>query len=107
MISDKDAEKAILWIKANADDAAQARAARIFYEESRKSIISQIANAVEDGASEAKRDRIARGDDQYLEHLKVLREATFVDEKFRRLYEAAAAQIDIYRTQESTRRERK
>lgn len=107
MISDKDAENAIAWIKVNAEDAARARADRIFVEEQRKACLAQIANDVEDGFSEAKRDRLARGSEEYVKHLVVMRETVFVDEKYRRLYEAAQAQIDIYRTQESTRRERK
>lgn len=107
MISDKDAENAIAWIKAKAEEAANARSSRIFYEESRKAVLARIAKRIDKGFSEAKLDRVARGDDEYMEHLMALREAVFVDEKYRRLYEAAQAQIDIYRTQESSRRERK
>lgn len=107
MISDKHAENAILWIKTNAEDAANARADRIYQEERRKSVLAQIANKFVNVTSQAARDQLARGDDQYIEHLQTLRECVFVDEKYRRLYEAAQAQIDIYRTQESTRRERK
>lgn len=107
MISDKDAEKAILWIKTNAEEAANARANRIYQEEQRKAVIARLASCAPHGTSESARDRLARGNEEYNEHLRTLRESVFVDEKYRRLYEAAQAQIDIYRTQESTRRERK
>lgn len=107
MISDKDAEKAILWIKTNAEEAANARADRIYQEDQRKAVIARLANCAPQGTGEAARDRLARGNNEYTDHLQTMREAVFVDEKYRRLYEAAQAQIDIYRTQESTRRERK
>lgn len=102
-ISDDQAERALDFLRDNAEDAAKARAERIYLEEFRKSLKAQIMAehlAEPLGAQE----RAAYSDKRYLNHLEGMKQAIFLDERLRFLRGAAEAKLDAWRTMESTKR---
>ena len=103
MIREVDIEAACDFLREGAEDAAQARADRVYLEEFRKSLKAQImAEHAEKpiGAQE----REAYSDQRYLDHLDAIRIAVHNDEKARFLRQAALAKIESWRTQEANRR---
>lgn len=102
-LSDHEIERALDYLRDNADTAAQARAERIYLEEYRKSIKAQIMKEQGDMPISAQ-EREAYADDRYLRHIDALREAVHQDEKHRFLLKAAEAKIDAWRTKCSNQR---
>lgn len=103
MISDDDIEKAVDYLRDNARPASKAKAERIYMEEYRKVVRSQIMRENDDkplGAQEA----IAQADPRYTQHLKAMREAIEADEYHRWMLVAAEAKIEAWRTQSSNSR---
>lgn len=103
MIEDEHIEKALDFLRDNADEAAKARAERIYMEEFRKSLKAQIMSehlAEALGAQE----RIAYADQRYLNHLAGLKQAVFLDERLRFLRGAAEAKIEAWRTMQANQR---
>lgn len=105
MISDDQIEKALDWLRDNADEAAQAKANRVYMEEFRKSLKAQIMSehlAEPLGAQQ----RTAYSDKRYLNHLEGLKQAVFLDERFRFMRAAADAKIEAWRTMNANQRGR-
>ena len=102
MISDDDIEKAVDYLRSNARSAAQAKANRIYMDEFRKVVKSQIMKEG-DGALGAQ-ERDAYADPRYSQHLVVLRDAVEKDEYHRWMMVAAEAKIEAWRTQRATER---
>lgn len=103
LIKEEDIEKAVNWLRDNAEEAAQARANRIYVEEYRKTVKARLMAGMNDkpiGAQEA----FAYGHKEYVAHLEAIREAVRIDEEFRFLREAAQAKIEAWRTQSSNQR---
>ena len=103
MITDEDIEKAVDYMRDNATKAAKSKAERIYMEEYRKVVKSQIMRENDDrplGAQEA----IAYADPRYGQHLKAMREAIEADEYHRWMLTAAEAKIEAWRTQQSNAR---
>lgn len=111
MITQDDIERAMQWIEDNADSAAQARADRLYLDEFTKSLKAELmlecANkcAGKDvkltlGAQE----QYALSHPSYLVHLKGLGEAIRLDTKNMWLKSVAESRLEIFRTQEATRR---
>ena len=87
----------------SATKAAKAKAERIYMEEYRHVVKSQIMRENDDrplGAQEA----IAYADPRYGQHLKAMREAIEADEYHRWMLTAAEAKIEAWRTQQSNAR---
>ena len=97
MISDEDVEKAIDYLRDNADNAAKARAERIYMEEFRKSLKALIMKDHIDATVSAQ-EREAYADPRYQTHLEALRQAVYRDEKARFMRIAAEAKIEAWRT---------
>lgn len=103
MITDEQVEKALDFLRDNAEDSAQARANRIYLEEFRKSLKAQIMAehlAEPIGAQE----RWAYDDIRYRNHLEGLKQAVYNDERLRFLRGAAEAKIEAWRTMCSNQR---
>lgn len=103
MITDKEIEEALEYLRTNGKKAAQAKAERIYLEEYRKVVKAQIMREYDNkplGAQEA----IAYSDPRYTEHLKVMKEAIERDEYHRWAQTAAEAKIEAWRTQSSNQR---
>lgn len=100
MITDAEIQKALDYLRDNADSAAQARANRVYMDEYRKSL-KAILKKRSSASSNAAQEDDAYAAPEYLEHLDALRGAVEADEKHRFLLQAAAAKIDAWRTQVS------
>lgn len=103
MISDEEVDKAVEYLRTNARQAAQAKANRIYLEEYRKVVKSQIMRENSNmalGAQEA----IAYSDPRYTQHLKAMETAIERDEYNRWMMVAAEAKVEAWRTQSATRR---
>lgn len=103
MISDDEIERAVHWLRDNAEEAAQAKAERVYMEEYRKTVKATLMSEVNEkpiGAQEA----FAYAHKHYFDHLIALKEAVKRDEHFRFLREAAQAKIEAWRTQSSNLR---
>ena len=103
MISDDEVEKAVEYLRSNARPAAQAKANRIYMEEYRKVVKSQIMRESMSeslGAQEAR----AYADSRYTEHLKAMETAIEKDEYNRWMMVAAEARVEAWRTQQANQR---
>ena len=103
MIPDNEIDKALDYLRDNANKAAQARADRIYLEEYRKSLKAILMSQSNESVIAAQ-ERYAYAHVDYFKHLQGLKAAVFKDEKHRFLLAAARAKIDAWRTQESTKR---
>ena len=97
MISQRDVEKALDFLRDAADDAAQNRANRVYMEEYRKSLKAQLMSNNMDMAVNAQ-EREAYRNVEYIAHLEAMKEAIFQDEKLRFLIDAAKAKISAWQT---------
>lgn len=103
MITDDEIDKAVEYLRTNARPAAQAKANRIYMEEYRKVVKSQIMRENQNipiGTQEA----IAYCDPRYDQHLKAMRDAIEKDEYNRWMMTAAEAKIEAWRTQQANAR---
>lgn len=103
MIDEQQVELALDFLRDSSDSCAKKRAERIYLEEFRKSLKSQIMSehlAEPIGAQE----RFAYSDIRYRNHLESLKLAIFEDEKGRFLREAAVAKLEAWRTQQANER---
>jgi hypothetical protein len=97
-ISETEVDKALDYLRDNADAAAKARAERIYVEEYRKTVKAQIMKE-HDTLPFAGQEREAYADGRYVQHLEAIREAVHADEKHRFLLGAAQAKIEAWRSQ--------
>lgn len=101
-----NAHKAVDYIIANREKYAQAKAARVYLEEFRKSkkallMKEAMANKIE-AVTAQEREAYAHPDYQQL--LKDLQTAIEVEESIKWMMEAARMRVDIWRTEEATAR---
>jgi len=99
MISQRDIEKALDFLRDSADEAAQNRANRIYMEEFRKSLKAQLMSENMEMAVNAQ-EREAYKNVQYITHLDAMKTAIYEDEKLRFLIEAAKIKITAWQTME-------
>ena len=113
IVTDDDVEKALAFLRRNANVAAKARADRLYLEEFKKTkkalLMQQAAGKV--GSAEGNpsmtigvQEREAYAHPEYLELLEGYRVAIENDEKARFGVLAAQITIDAWRTQESNQR---
>lgn len=103
MITDEEVERAVDWLRDNAEEAAQARADRVHLEQFRKSkkaMLMKDCNESSIGAQEV----YAYAHQEYLALLDGLKEAVKRDAKMQFLREAAAAKIEAWRTMNANMR---
>lgn len=103
MITDDEIQKAVDWLRDNADEAAQARANRVVMEEGRKCVKAKLMKEhVKESIGAQEREAYA--DNRYQLHLDGLKEAVLEDERFRMLRAAADAKIEAWRTMQANQR---
>jgi hypothetical protein len=103
MISDAEVERAIDWLRDNADKDAQARAECVYMAEWLKCERARITVA-QTGLSNAAARDVAESHPEYLSALQAYRDAVREDCRRRFLREAASAKLDAWRTQSSNER---
>jgi hypothetical protein len=107
-MSDKmiDPQAAVDYMIAKASEYAQAKANRIYLEEYRKSLKSQLMKDALVGGYEAAnaQEREAYSNPAYKQHLLALKEAVGTEEKLRWMLIAAEARIEVWRSQEASKR---
>ena len=107
MITADDAERALDWLSDHADEAAECRAARVQLEEFSKALKAQLMTEYVTSNPDSPvnaQERYAMSHTRYQQHLEGLGEAVKRDERMRWLRDTAFARIDVFRTQESTKR---
>lgn len=103
MITDEQVEAALEYLRTNAPKAAKAKAERVYLEEFRKTIKSNVMKLHLDMPLAAQ-EREAYASADYRQHLEALKEAIQADELNRWGMVAAQAVIDAWRTENANRR---
>ena len=98
-----DPNKAVDFIRDNGKKFAQAKADRIYLEEYRKSLKAILMKRSGENAVNAQ-EREAYAHPEYQELLKGLREAVETEETLRWQMVAAEARVEVWRSQEATKR---
>ncbi len=97
MISEKEVEQAVDYLRDTAEQAAKCKAERIYLEEFRKSLKAIIMKESVDATVSAQ-EREAYADPRYIAHLETMRMAISADEKIRFMRVAAEAKIEAWRS---------
>jgi hypothetical protein len=98
-----DPHKAVDFIRDNGKVYAKAKADRVYMEEYRKSLKAILMKRSVELAVNAQ-ERDAYSHPEYLALLKALQEAVEIEETLRWQMIAAQARVEVYRTQEATKR---
>lgn len=98
-----DPNKAVDFIRNNADAYAFAKAHRMYVEEYRKSLKALLMKRSLETAVNAQ-EREAYSDEEYRAHLQAIFEAVREEETFRWKMVAAEARIEVWRSQEASKR---
>jgi len=107
IVTDDDVEKALAFLRRNANVAAKARADRLYLEEfkkTKKALLMQQAAEGNPSMTIGVQEREAYANPEYVELLEGYRVAIENDEKARFGVLAAQITIDAWRTQESNQR---
>ena len=99
-ISEEDVEKAVDWLRDNADSCAKARATRIYLEEYRKSLKALLMSKYPDMSVSAQ-EREAYAHQAYQSHLKLMQQAIYEDERMKFFRASAEVKIEAWRTQQA------
>ncbi len=103
MITDDEVSKALLYLAESARAYADARALRCYLEEIKRTVHSnEFLKSTR--STVAEREAEANDSVSYRTHLEKMRDAVRADELLRAYRVAAEARIELYRTQESSRR---
>lgn len=102
-VRDEDVEEALDWLRDNSQEAAAAKAYRVYCEEFRK---SQKSILMKESASKnvSAQERDAYAHPKYLEHLRELQKAVYQDELMRAKRARCELVIEAWRTQEANYR---
>jgi hypothetical protein len=100
IISEEDVEKAVDWLRDNVDASAKARATRIYLEEYRKSLKALLMSKYQD-LSVSAQEREAYAHQDYRDHLKVMQNAIYEDERMKFFRASAEVKIEAWRTQQA------
>ena len=103
IIIEKDVEDAINWLKNNEKKCAEHRANRRYLEEYSKSLKAILMKKFTDLPISAQ-ELEALSNESYLEHIKSVRQAVFLDEKYRFKAKTQETIIEAWRTQEANLR---
>ena len=101
MISQRDIEKALDFLRDSAETAAINRSNRVYMEEYRKSLKAQLMSENLDMPVNAQ-EREAYKNVAYVTHLEAMKESIYQDEKLRFLMEAAKIKISAWQTMEKS-----
>lgn len=103
MIKDEEIDKALAYLRDSAVEAAQARAQRLYLDDFSRVLRATIMSEHLSEPVNAQ-ERFAYGDTRYKNHLEGLKQAIFLDERYRFLREAADAKIRAWQTMKATLR---
>jgi hypothetical protein len=103
VISDKDVERALDYLRDSVEPCAQARANRLYMEQWVKTVKAKVQTE-QKGMTVAAADAVAACSPAYLDALQAMKEAINEDERCRFLREAANIKIEAWRTQSSNER---
>lgn len=102
MISDERTEKAVEYIRDNADDLAYARAQAKFLDHERKVI--RATHIADKTGTVLDRESYAETQEDYLECLEKMRDAVYKSELIATKIKAAELTIEVWRTQQASSR---
>lgn len=103
MITEQEIDKALAYLRDNAEKDAQARAERLYIEQWLKTVLAQeMAKAGANSVAAAEMG--ARVSTAYVAALDAYKAAICEDERRRFLRSAAETKIEVYRTQEASNR---
>lgn len=103
MISESDIDKAVAYLRDNAQIDAQKRAERLYLEQYLKTVLAQ-EQAKSQAKSIAAAEVEARKSQAFRNVLEAYKTAIEVDEAARFLRHAAETKIDVWRTQQASQR---
>lgn len=103
MIEEKDIEKAVNFIRDNAEPLAKAKAERVYLEQFRKSKKALLMDECEEEKVNAK-EIYAYAHPEYQDLLKGLRAAIEIEEHIKWKMTAAQIKVEIWRTQQANNR---
>lgn len=102
-ISEQDIDRALTYLRDNADKDAQARAERLYMEAWIKTVLAQEM-AKQGEKSVAAQEVGARVSEPYIQSLAAYKQAIFEDERRRFLRSTAETKIEAWRTMSSNQR---
>ena len=103
MISNEQLERSLDYLRDTAEQAAQARANRLYLDDYSRVLKATIMSEHLAEPVNAQ-ERHAYADQRYLNHLAGLKQAIFEDEKWRFMRDAAAIKVEVWRTQQANQR---
>jgi len=103
MITDREAEASVNYLKKSAREYAEAKANSDYLKDYSKSILEVIAADSGESSATAKKSYALRNV-VFIEYLSEAKEAVQTFERLKAMMVAAQAQIDVYRTQQANRR---
>ena len=101
--SDEDIDKALAYLRDTADEAAEAKATRLYLDDFSRVLRAQIMSEHLAEAVNAQ-ERFAYADIRYRNHLEGLKQAIFEDKRYRFLRDAASAKVEAWRTYQANLR---
>ena len=102
-ISEQDVDRCLQYLRDNAEKDAQSRAERLYLEQWLKTVLAQ-EQAKMNAGSVAAAEMMARASDAFIAALEGWKQSIFEDERRRFLRSAAETKIEVFRTQEASRR---
>lgn len=103
MISEADIDRALSYLRDNAEKDAQARAERLYMEQWLKTVLAQEQAKI-NASSVSAAEMGARVSEPFIQALQAYKAAIYEDERRRFLRSAAETRIEAWRTGEATRR---
>lgn len=103
MITQEQVESALTYLAESAKDYAEAKGLRVWLEEKRKVVKATVFSASPQGTV-AEREAWAYQQTEYTKLIEDLRGAVVAEETLRAYRGAAEARIEVWRSQEATRR---
>lgn len=111
MISEEEAEKALMFLKGSDAEAAKAKAYVELLDDQKKTILAdQYMKATASAATESikitesQKDKMAEASDAYKDHIRKLHDARYDWERARNLRKSAELQIEMWRSQNANMR---
>ena len=105
-VTETHVQKALDYLRDSAQEAAEARAERVYCEEYRKSLKSILMQKSDEKNANAQ-ERDAYAHPEYLKHLERYRDAVIADELMRARRVAAEMKIEVWRTEQANYRSMK
>lgn len=102
MITDPLVERAVNYLHSSCEQAAKARAERLYLDDFTKHLKAKLARSFE--GSNANQIMQAEASQEYLTHLQALKIAIENDELFRHKIHAADTVIDVWRSEQASER---